>query len=559
MVWFTFDVTLAFDATSRTPASGATALVYAESDTGKTTPLATQDLNGLPLTLTASQDGFLPSFRVDGHPRVRFVSGPFDQIITAGTSLVLWAQESASAAQASAAAAVASADSVAALQKWVDLGITRRNLLLNPSFGTDAASWTPTGCTFARGTTTRPDLVGTHIGIITVASATGSPFVAGIAEPAIVSPGQWVAVRMLAGRSTGATHARVSIQWFAGSTGLAFTSGPIVALSGTGFTLLTASGVAPDTATTARLLVYPVASAGGGTPPDGNTFIDAGLLVVGATQAEALAGIAEYFDGDTPSTQYRANRWSGTPHASVSEQLDMTAITDQQLPPGGSMGQALVKVSGADRDVAWGTVSGGGGGTSVHGLLSGLDQDDHPQYLNNSRGDARYYTKSQVDTAVNNAAVAQSANDRNRANHTGTQPIASIAGLQPILDGLGGTAVNSVAGKTGTVVLVSSDISDTGATGREIMGATTPAAVRTAAGAAATSHTHTASQVGATATGQGLMTAMDAAAARGVIGAGTSSVELGTTSTTAMRGNFVLVDPVSVPSVGTYVVVRPPV
>lgn len=153
-------------------------------------------------------------------------------------------------------------------------------------------------------------------------------------------------------------------------------------------------------------------------------------------------------------------------------------------------------------------VSGGGpGGVSDHGALSGLGDDDHPQYHNDARGDALYYRKSQVDTIANNAASANSAADRSRANHTGTQPISSIENLQSTLDGLGGTAVNSVAGKTGTVVLVSADISDTGSVGRTVMGATTQSAARTA------------------------------------IGAGTSSLALGTTSTTALRGDAIKVNP----------------
>jgi len=39
-------------------------------------------------------------------------------------------------------------------------------------------------------------------------------------------------------------------------------------------------------------------------------------------------------------------------------------------------------------------------GTSVggdHGALNGLDGDDHPQYHNNTRGDIRYYTKTQMN------------------------------------------------------------------------------------------------------------------------------------------------------------------
>lgn len=59
------------------------------------------------------------------------------------------------------------------------------------------------------------------------------------------------------------------------------------------------------------------------------------------------------------------------------------------LPIGGSTGQHLVKVSGADYDVEWADESGGGGVTD-HGLLTGLADDDHPQYHNDARGDLRY-------------------------------------------------------------------------------------------------------------------------------------------------------------------------
>lgn len=47
-----------------------------------------------------------------------------------------------------------------------------------------------------------------------------------------------------------------------------------------------------------------------------------------------------------------------------------------------------------------GTGGGGGGGASNHDALAGLENDDHPQYHNDARGDARYYTKPQVDAAL---------------------------------------------------------------------------------------------------------------------------------------------------------------
>ena len=45
-------------------------------------------------------------------------------------------------------------------------------------------------------------------------------------------------------------------------------------------------------------------------------------------------------------------------------------------------------------------VTGGGGGVTDHGLLTGLLDDDHTQYHNDTRGDARYYQQGQVDTLL---------------------------------------------------------------------------------------------------------------------------------------------------------------
>lgn len=50
--------------------------------------------------------------------------------------------------------------------------------------------------------------------------------------------------------------------------------------------------------------------------------------------------------------------------------------------------------------------TGSGSGASDHGALSGLADDDHTQYHNDTRGDARYYTQGQVDTALGDKADA---------------------------------------------------------------------------------------------------------------------------------------------------------
>lgn len=43
-------------------------------------------------------------------------------------------------------------------------------------------------------------------------------------------------------------------------------------------------------------------------------------------------------------------------------------------------------------------IEAGGGGVTDHGALTGLADDDHPQYLNNSRGDLRYQPLASVLT-----------------------------------------------------------------------------------------------------------------------------------------------------------------
>jgi hypothetical protein len=77
-------------------------------------------------------------------------------------------------------------------------------------------------------------------------------------------------------------------------------------------------------------------------------------------------------------------------------------------------------------------------GVTDHGLLTGLADDDHTQYHNDARGDARYYTQTQLNTGqldtryyteseVNTLLSTNATNDRARANHTGTQLASTIS------------------------------------------------------------------------------------------------------------------------------------
>ena len=51
----------------------------------------------------------------------------------------------------------------------------------------------------------------------------------------------------------------------------------------------------------------------------------------------------------------------------------------------------------------WQNVAVGTVGVTDHGLLTGLGDDDHPQYLTEARGDTRYYTESESDSRFVNA------------------------------------------------------------------------------------------------------------------------------------------------------------
>ena len=53
-------------------------------------------------------------------------------------------------------------------------------------------------------------------------------------------------------------------------------------------------------------------------------------------------------------------------------------------------GTPIIATGGMVKVISAGTQGPAGGGVTDHGALNGLSDDDHPQYLNNARGDARY-------------------------------------------------------------------------------------------------------------------------------------------------------------------------
>jgi hypothetical protein len=173
--------------------------------------------------------------------------------------------------------------------------------------------------------------------------------------------------------------------------------------------------------------------------------------------------------------------------------------------------------SDAEARLVWGPVGGSGGGTSDHGALAGLADDDHPIYHTDERGDARYsplshghdYAPTTHDHAIGDVTGLQSALDGKQAagsyaaashNHDGTYAPVFGPDDNYVTDAEKAKLANLSGTNTGDQTLP---------TWSTIAGK--PAVV--AAGA-------------------------DAAAARTAIGAGTSNLALGTTASTAKAGNY---------------------
>ena len=197
---------------------------------------------------------------------------------------------------------------------------------------------------------------------------------------------------------------------------------------------------------------------------------------------------------------------------------------------------------------------------SDHGALTGLGDDDHPQYHTDARGDARYvgltdprlsnartptahthddryYTETETDALLSGKASSTHNHEGVYApanhNHDGVYAPALGADDNHVTDAEK-AALHSHANKTALDAVSGTNTGDQDLSGL----ATTTALTNGLATKAGTSHTHTAAQVSdATTTGRSVLTAADANAARTAIGAGTSNLAIGTTGTTAAAGN----------------------
>jgi hypothetical protein len=146
--------------------------------------------------------------------------------------------------------------------------------------------------------------------------------------------------------------------------------------------------------------------------------------------------------------------------------------------------------------------------------------------------------RTAIGAGTSNLALGTTSTTAKAGNYAPPDASSTVNGLVRLTGDLGGTAtaptVPGLAGKVdSTDTRLTNSRTPTAHATTHATGGTdvlTPAAI----GAAAATHTHTATALtDSTATGRAVLTAVDAPAARSAIGAGTSSVAIGTTTGTA--------------------------
>ncbi len=114
-------------------------------------------------------------------------------------------------------------------------------------------------------------------------------------------------------------------------------------------------------------------NAGGGSPYD-----DSWIAPIFATHSTWISSLGAYISAVDTVAATKQDSFDLASKADSSWVASLGVwVNSTRVPAGGDPGQALTKVSSADNDVAWSTISGGGAGAS-DGLYWALVAGDYP-------------------------------------------------------------------------------------------------------------------------------------------------------------------------------------
>ncbi|WP_144722244.1 phage tail domain-containing protein [Cellulosimicrobium sp. TH-20] len=206
------------------------------------------------------------------------------------------------------------------------LAAPRVNAFANPSFETGIGGVYYSQSVLTITSTTYAPAVkeGTTALSVTVGAGAGAYTYLGQAIRGAQVEGRWSAARIPVRWSSGSRYYRARIIFYNGDTQVGDAVSPWLTGTNSYAQDLVVSGQAP--AGTTRALAYLYVSAtgegSGSAPAEGSAFhTDGWIAATATTQAAALADVATYFDGDTPSTPDAHRVWGGTRGASVSREL----------------------------------------------------------------------------------------------------------------------------------------------------------------------------------------------------------------------------------------------
>ena len=199
--------------------------------------------------------------------------------------------------------------------------VLRRNLAKNPSFEVDLSGWgTPGGSVMDRisGSSVTSGSWLARI-VATQAPITPNVYLDAI-EPVVESEaGKWAGLAFdVRGRTETANGVMVRIGFFVGGA-WTYSTAPAVGINNA-WSRVSHAAVIPSGTTQIRSMLYLRTPDNQPLPGPYEYWVDSVVRVTADSERDARDGVAIYFDGDGATSGTKHYRWTGTPHASISEE-----------------------------------------------------------------------------------------------------------------------------------------------------------------------------------------------------------------------------------------------